>query len=390
MPASNLDQHKTKHFFSHNKCKLPTSSERKILSSVFHHTTLSQPDIVQLTGISQQSVSRLVKALIDRGLLYQHHRTTTGRPGQPSITVAISSKFTYSFGVAIMTDAINIVLMNISGKVLAELTHQMPEMSLDKVCQKLQESFEELISQNKLNKKRLFGLGVGISGYSLGGQGRYNTPSKLDEWAMIDIEDTLQERLNMPVWVENDGNAAAIGESLVGTGMKYKHFAYIYIAAGIGGGIIVNGELVSGTHGNGGEIGLLLPKNTYPSPTLELLHQILQDHDISLNGLSDMLSRFDPDWPGVDEWINQVQKGLSLIVSALAAILDPEVIVIGGRMPNALSTKLIPSLEIFDDDRRQSPRAKPKLIASCSPFDACAVGAAAIPFKKYFFSAKNE
>lgn len=388
MPVADTKHQKSAQFFSTNQSKLPTASERKILSVVFNHGTLAQPDIVRLTGISQQSVSRLVKALTKQGLLYQHHRNITGRPGQPSITVAISPEYTFSFGVALMTDAMSIVLLDISGKVLGELTHQMSEMSVNNVCEKLKQGFNTLIKQHKLSKKRVFGMGVGISGYSLGGHGRYNTPSKLDEWAMIDIEDLLQEQLGLPVWVENDGNAAAIGESLVGTGMKYRHFAYVYIAAGIGGGIIVNGELVSGTNGNGGEIGLLLPRNDYPSPTLELLHEILLENGVSLDGLSDMLANFDPEWPGVDEWITQIQKGLSLIVSALAAILDPEAIVIGGRMPSALSQKLIPQLEIFDDDRRQAPRVKPKLIATSSPFDACAVGAAAIPFKKYFFNTK--
>ncbi|UAA39079.1 ROK family transcriptional regulator [Paraneptunicella aestuarii] len=373
-------------FFELNEDKLPTESERKILSVIFQHTTLAQPDIAKLTGISQQSVSRLVKSLLDRGLIHQAKRVSSGRPGQPSIAVSVNPNYTYSFGVALMTDAMTIVLMDICGNVLDELRHDMPQMSQDAVCEKLVSGFEALITKHELDKRRVFGLGVGISGYSLGGHGRFNTPPKLDEWAMIDIEDTLQERLGIPVWVENDGNAAVIGESLVGTGTHYKHFAYIYIAAGIGGGIIVNGELVRGTNGNGGEIGLLLPKSAYPLPTLELLLDILQKNGVNVTGLSDMLTRFDINWPGIDEWIQQVQQGLSQIVSALAAILDPQAIVIGGRMPQVLSRKLIPQLEIYDDDRRQSPRIKPKIIATSNPYDACAVGAAAIPFKKYFFN----
>ena len=78
-----------------------------------------------------------------------------------------------------------------------------------------------------------FGVGVGISGYCLGGQGRYNTPRTLDDWALVDIEELLREQLGYPVWVENDGNAAAIGESLVGAGRTYDNFAYIFFSTGI-------------------------------------------------------------------------------------------------------------------------------------------------------------
>ena len=123
-------------------------------------------------------------------------------------------------------------------------------------------------------------------------------------------------------------------------------------------------------------------------PTLKLLFDILTEENIELSGLSDMLTRFDKNWPGIDRWLTQAKGSLSQIVSSLAAILDPQAIVIGGRMPKELTQKLIPLLEIYDDDRRQSPRIKPKLIATTTPYDACAVGAAALPLKQYFYNVR--
>ena len=59
---------------------------------------------------------------------------------------------------------------------------------------------------------------------------------------LFDLRGKFEERFDMPVWVENDGNAAAIGESLVGVGRWAKDFVYMYIATGLGGGVILNGD----------------------------------------------------------------------------------------------------------------------------------------------------
>ncbi|MEO1575006.1 MAG: transcriptional regulator, partial [Pseudomonadota bacterium] len=89
---------------------------------------------------------------------------------------------------------------------------------------------------------------------------------------------------------------------------------------------------------------------------------------------------------GIDEWIAKTQSSVSLIVSGLAAILDPEAIVFGGRMPAALVEKIIPHIEITNDSRRGKPRALPRLLISKGGADAGAIGAASLPFKEHFFA----
>ncbi len=228
-------------------------------------------------------------------------------------------------------------------------------------------------------------MGVGISGRFIGPGTQYNTPEPLDDWAMVNIDQLLGEHFNMPVWVENDGNAAAVGESLVGVGRTFDNFAYLFIDTLIGGGIIINQELMRGCNGNGGEIGLLLPKNIYPHPSLESLRHSICEQGVELMGVSEMLREFDATWPGIDEWIARTRNSFSLIASGLAAILDPEAIVLGGRIPASLARKVIPYIDIYNDSRRGKPRAIPQLLVSGASGDASAIGAAALPFKEYFF-----
>lgn len=364
-----------------------SDSDRKVLGATLRSGGLTQPAISRETGLAQQSVSRLVKGLIERGALYEGERISDGRRGQPSMHVEIAPDFLYTFGVAMMTDALSVVLMDFSGVVLEQAFQPMPVMTRPKVFETLEHVFAQFLKKRSLSRDRVFGVGVGISGYSLGGKGRYNTPRALDDWALVDIEAILSDRLGYQVWVENDGNVAAIGESLVGAGRTYADFVYLFVSTGIGGGVVIDHSLMRGRNGNGGEIGLILPRGAYAQPDLTLLRNLVAKSGIETSGISDMLSRFSIDWEGNQEWIERTRDSFSLIASALAAILDPDAIIIGGRLPKVLAERLIPHIEIFDDARRAEPRPMPRIIVSETLGDACAIGAAALPFHKHFFNA---
>ena len=365
---------------------LPSESETRVLSYVLRSASCTQPDIVRATGFSQQTVSRLVNDLALRGALRLGDRRSSGRRGQPRIEIQIAPDYAYSLGVALMTDAMSVLLMDFSGGVVGYEYVEMPVMSRRAVFAKLNEVMDRVFASKKIAHDRLFGAGIGISGYNLDGKSRYNPPRALDNWAMVEVDSLFSEALGIPAWVENDGNAAAIGESLLGAGREYSNFVYVFIAAGIGGGVISNHRLMRGVHGNGGEIGLILPHNLFQLPTLETLLQTIRRRGVEVDGISDMLARFDPDWAGVDEWVERSRDPLSLIASAIAALLDPEAIVLGGRMPPILAQKIIPAIELFDDARRQEPRPLPKILLSQTLVDACAIGAAMLPLEKRFYS----
>ncbi|MEP1142396.1 MAG: ROK family transcriptional regulator [Henriciella sp.] len=363
-----------------------TQSGKTILRLAQRSESITQPEIVRSSGMSQQTVSRLVNSLLSSGALIEGKRSSGGKRGQPSMSVGVSSGYCYSFGVAMMTDSIAVTLMDFSGRALEQVEQPMVAMSKPAVTTFLTQSLRRFCQKRSIPKEKVVGIGVGISGYCLGGEGMYNTPRNLDDWAMVNIAEVLGDALGFEVCVENDANAAAMGEAFVGAGKNYSSLAYIYIAAGIGGGVIIDHELMRGHNGNGGEIGLLLPTSVYPMPQLEMMRQIIIENGVELQGISDMLTRFDINWPGVDEWIARTQGSISLLASSLAAILDPQAIVIGGRIPRDLADKIISHIEIFDDVRRTQPRKLPRLLSSSTVGDACSIGAAALAFNELFFS----
>ncbi|WP_285711823.1 ROK family transcriptional regulator [Erythrobacter oryzae] len=370
----------------HDFLPRPSESEAAILGHVLRNPGTVQPAIARDCGLSQQTVSRLVGELVDRGALVLGTRKASGRRGQPSVSIMVEADYAYSLGIALMTDALSVALMDFAGNVVGHEQITMPVMSRKAVFARLEEIRARLLARAPAARERLVGAGIGILGPCLDGKSRFNPPRALDEFAMVPIDELFAERLGLPCWAESDGNAAAVGESFLGVGRQYANFVYIYVAAGLGGGVILGNRLLRGSHGNSGEIGRMLPWRNFQIPTLETLLHSLRSSGVELDGLSTMLARFDPDWPGVDEWITRSRDQFSLIASAIAALLDPEAIVLGGRIPRVLAEKLIPAIELFDDARRQERRPLPRVMLSQTQFEACAVGAAMLPLEQRFYS----
>lgn len=375
----------SRHFRKEN---FPANSEaeRAILGLVLRQGPMTQTQISNAIDRSQQTVSRLLSRLIERGSLQQGGRVSSGKRGQLSVNVEIVPDYAYAFGIAILWDALSVTLMDFSGQLIDKRLALMTTMTHDEVVIQLRKMIDDLSQTWSIDQERVFGAGVGIPGTFMRETGQVNTPLILEEWANINVESVLAEDLDLPVWVENDGNAAAIGESLFGVGRWAKDFVYLYVATGLGGGVIHKGELVRGVVGNAGEVAQLLPPSAYPHPNLELLRKLVCKHGVEVTTVSDLVSNFDPAWPGVDEWIMRVRDSLSLIASASAALLDPEVIVIGGRIPKALAEKVIPHIEVYDQRRRSDERPLPRIVVAEAESDSAALGAAAMAFNKYFFA----
>lgn len=362
-----------------------SEAERAILGWVLRRGPLTQAEIANEIGRSQQTVSRLIAKLIDRGALRSGSKVPSGKRGQASINVEIVPDYAYSFGVAVLWDALAVTLMDFSGSVIDQRLVPMTIMTHDDVAEELRRRIDELTEQWISDDSRIFGVGFGIPGTFVRDTGQVNTPLVLEEWANMNIEAVLEDDLGLPVWIENDGNAAAIGESLVGVGRWAKNFVYLYIATGLGGGVIIDGDLVRGKFGNAGEVAQLLPPTIYPHPNLELLRKLVCKHGVQVSTVTELVEHFNPKWAGALEWITQVRDSLSLITSASAALLDPDVVVIGGRIPKELAAMLIPHVEIYDQRRRSEPRPLPPLVVAEAEGDAAAIGAAGLTFHSYFF-----
>lgn len=107
----------------------------------------------------------------------------------------------------------------------------------------------------KNNKVQIKAIGIGTPGVVAVGKGTVENPPNFPGWKKINIAKILTDKLELKVYVENDANAAAIGEMIFGAGKKYDSFVMVTLGTGVGGGIIINRKIFHGAFGAAGELG---------------------------------------------------------------------------------------------------------------------------------------
>lgn len=363
---------------------LLSETERRVLDALRRDGAGSRAALARTTGLAKPSVSRIVEDLIARGLISTGELRNGGR-GKPGLDVRLVSDAVYCVGISLMTDAFVVSLMDLAGAVHAQTSQPFARASRDRVLDQLAGVVDEILDRHVRDRRKVFGIGLGVTGFFVDGSPRVNPPSPLDEFALIDLRALLEDRFDLPVMVENDGSTAAVGEMLNGVGAWTSNFAYLYFSAGFGGGVVLGGQLWRGVHGNAGEFAGMIPSR-YLQPNLETLRrQVAASGGPDFDSLSAFINAFDMGLPGVLPWLEGAGESLTLVCAAIHATLDVDAVVLGGRIPTSLLPALIERIDQSQTPRRGHIRPKPRIVPAESQSDATSTGAAASVFRNVFF-----
>ncbi|MDB5704700.1 MAG: hypothetical protein JWN66_1816 [Sphingomonas bacterium] len=365
-----------------------TTRERSLLALLRGRGPLPRSDIARLMDLSGPAVFRATEDLARLGLVEIGPGVIQGR-GQPSALASLNAGAFLTAGLAVMSDRAEAVLMDLSGAIIGADEVSAPGMQCDAIADNLQAFITYVCSKRGIPPDRVGAVGVAVAGYFIREGTMLNTSPELDDWALVEFRTRMAARLGRPVEIENVARAAAVGEAILGVGRWAPSFAYLNIAAGLGCGIIVDGELMRGRWGNAGEIGALPERLGAVKPTLERLCEILAENGVATDGVGDMLAAYQASWPGLDQWIAEAAPALSTLALILHYTLDLDAVVIGGRLPPDLAQRLVEAITWLDDDRparRGKPLPRPRIVAAELTAQSAAIGAASVPLKRLFFS----
>lgn len=160
---------------------------------------------------------------------------------------------TIAVGVDLGGTLIKAGLVDRKGKILKKISiDSFSEKGPEFVINQIKTGVYQLLGKN-INP--VIGIGIGAPGAVQPGKGTVENPPNIPGWTKINIGAILKKEFRIKVFVENDANAAAIGEMIYGAGVKYKSFIMITLGTGVGGGIIFNKKIFSGETGGAGELG---------------------------------------------------------------------------------------------------------------------------------------
>lgn len=264
----------------------------------------------------------------------------------------------YVFGVDIGGTTVKIGLFTVDGNLTEkwEITTRVDEGG-KYILNDIAESLENKMKERNISKENVAGIGMGVPG-PVKEDGTVLRCANLG-WGIFNVSDELGGIIGLPVEVGNDANMAALGEMWQGGGKGYSNIVMVTLGTGVGGGIILNGKMLSGVNGAGGEIGHIQVNDTetevcgcgrkgcleqYTSATgiVRMANIALNNTDrpSSLRTVQYVSAKevFDAAKKGDDLAIELVEnhgKCLGKALAMIACVVDPEVFVIGGGVSRA-------------------------------------------------------
>ena len=219
---------------------------------------LSQVQIIELTGLSKQTVSNIARRLLDAGLLRSHGVTIAGR-GKPRTTLRVDATSLYAVGVHLDPSLVTVVILDLGGKAVASdeavgVLDKDPVASIGRVAAMV----EALIVTAGIDRSTLAGVGIASPGPLDYTAGALVDPPWLEGWNGLKIAEAASSQLDLPVLVDKDTIAITTGECWSRDHHDGRSLVFIYLGTGIGSAVAHDGTVMRGATHNAGEIGHLL------------------------------------------------------------------------------------------------------------------------------------
>jgi predicted NBD/HSP70 family sugar kinase len=346
----------------------------------------TRAELADATGLARSTVAARVDQLMALGLIAPSGGTSTG--GRPPSLFSMNPQARLVAGVDVGATHVSLVLADLSGAVLAEAGEALevvegPEVVLCWVT----ETIERLMAEQEAPLERLGAVGMGLPGPVEHSTGRPTNPPIMPGWDRYDVPGRVQKDLDVPVLVDNDVNIMALGEQQVAF-PETKDLVFVKVATGIGAGIISGGELQRGAQGTAGDLGhVRVPRAgdvlcrcgnlgcleaVAAGPALA---ESLRRSGVEARTSQDVVDLASAGDLAAHQAVRQAGRDIGDVLAMLVNLINPSVVVIGGRLAGAGESLLAGIREVVY--RRSLPLATEHLqVVASSVGDHAAVNGA--------------
>jgi predicted NBD/HSP70 family sugar kinase len=229
-----------------------------ILDLIRSGGVVSRVDLVESSGLTAASITRIVKILIAEGLVIETgYGDSTG--GKRPTLLELNARSRYAIGLSLDDARLTYVVTDLAGSLVGRLVSAgLGKTYPATVISRIQEELEVLLTQLDIRRSDVVGVGVAGAGRLDTSGGVLRTSLNAAEWEDFAVQKALEAASGFTVILENDAACAALGEFWAGRIPATQDFATLYMATGIGVGMVIKGSVYGGTSSNAGEIGHMI------------------------------------------------------------------------------------------------------------------------------------
>lgn len=216
---------------------------------------ISRTELTTATGLTQPAISLIVRKLLDDEVIIEAG-TVPSTGGKPRRLLDINRRARHGVGVQLGFESMTLVATDTNGGVVAR--ERLPGAGTDQpssVIERLSQSLRAFMAAADIPAASVEGVAVVLPGPMRTDPGTIIEAPTLPHWRDVALRSDLEASLRMPVLVDNDASAAALGEFWSRGVSRYHAFACVYIGSGIGAGVVVDGALFRGSSSNAAELG---------------------------------------------------------------------------------------------------------------------------------------
>jgi glucokinase-like ROK family protein len=381
----------------------------RVLNLIRETGSISRTAIVQHTGLSGTTVSFLANDLLTSGFVHESG-TGASRGGRPPILLAFDYTFRYLLGIDMGATHLMAVAMDLQARVVARRHTQFDVAgNAGESIVQMKQMAQEVMTLAGLQSSQFLGLGIAIPAPLEGEQLNRLSSQIMPAWAGHDLVCELERAIELPVYLDNDANAGAIAEKWWGQGQAFTNLAYVKLGTGVGGGLILHGEIYRGAGGTAGEIGHTTVDSDGPlcrcgkhgclesfigAPALiaEVRHRLNGERPWALPAdpwtISDITAAAVAGNPTCRSVIERAGAYLGIALANLVNLINPGLIILGGELALAGDLLMQPVRTTFKQHAMPKAAQEVTIALSRLSHDAVAIGGATIAMHHAFMPAR--
>lgn len=313
-----------------------------VLDTIVARSPLSRAQLAAITGLHKGTVSSLVGELIEEQLV---HETGPGHSsgGRKPIMLVFNRAAGFAVGMELGIGYLQAVMTDLAGGIVSEQRFKMSGDLPEEAVALAEEALRTMRTAAPASPHGIVGVGFGVPGI-VDRDGVVLLAPNLG-WSRVPLGAMLTDRLGLPVTLDNEANAGAIGELQTGAGQQAADLIYLSVGAGIGAGVVIGGELRRGAGGLFGEVGhMTIERGGNPcrcgntgcweqyASEQALLERASAIGADSLDRLLELAASGSAEAAGL---FAQTGQALGVGIASLINILNPKLVLIGGEMTRA-------------------------------------------------------
>ncbi|WP_338772617.1 ROK family transcriptional regulator [Nocardia vulneris] len=362
---------------------LRTMNERLLLDYLRVSGPASRGELAKASGLSKPTVSAALSGLEQSGLV-QLVGSLSGRPGPTTALYDVNVRAGVVAGVDIGRNWIRLAIADLRGDFIGRRDVRNSARSAADLVRRVRSLADEVAADAGIDWAAVHYAVIGSPGVLNPSTGRLDYAQNLPGWGRAGLVGQLRAALEVESSIENDINLAAVGELTFGAGAGVRNFVLISIGTGVGMGIVINGELYVGNTGAAGEVSFL-PATEVDAPPLDARERGMTETVAAAGGVARAAEQAGLPGASAKEIFSAAAGGdaraiavveaegrrIGALITAVAAILDPELVVLTGGIGN--------NLELLGSaiSRRMSELGplRPRIVASTLGDDGVLTGA---------------